>query len=40
MKKIEAEKSSIDLKGLVRMPLKCEHHKYMSDDEEYKRFEI
>jgi len=35
-----AEKSSVDLKGLVRMPLKCEHNKYMSDDEQAKRFNV
>ena len=40
MYSFHAEKSSINLTGLQRMPLKCAHHKYMSDDEQAKRFEI
>lgn len=32
MYSFHAENSSINITGLKRMPLQCEHHKYMSDE--------
>ena len=40
MYSFKAEYSSINIKGLVRMPLECKHHKYMSFNEQEKRFNM